>query len=203
MTEYPRCLDLAEQTRTRSILLFGPRQTGKTFLLRKTFPESPFCSLLHSGQFLRLSARPSLLREELLATPPAGATPVIIDEVQKLPILLDEVQDLIETRGIRFILSGSSARKLVRQGSNLLGGRGQRDGERVREAPEGAARPGRGAPAREIGRGFPGRQAANRRRRADPALAGIPFAPLGWGAVRRGPGGRLGLRPARGRYGGA
>jgi predicted AAA+ superfamily ATPase len=121
--EYPRYLNLVEQSRSRSVFLFGPRQTGKTFLLRKTFPASPYYNLLHSDQFLRLSARPSILREELLASAPSASTPVIIDEVQKLPILLDEVQDLIEAQGLRFILSGSSARKLVRQGANLLGGR--------------------------------------------------------------------------------
>jgi len=114
---------LVKQTRTRSIFLFGPRQTGKTFLLRRTFSDSPFYNLLQSDQFLRLSARPSLIREELLAAPVARTLPVIIDEVQKLPILLDEVHDLIESHRMRFVLSGSSARKLVRQGSNLLGGR--------------------------------------------------------------------------------
>jgi len=123
MREYPRDLDLVKQTRTRSIFLFGPRQTGKTFLLRRTFSDSPFYNLLQSDQFLRLSARPSLIREELLAAPVARTLPVIIDEVQKLPILLDEVHDLIESHRMRFVLSGSSARKLVRQGSNLLGGR--------------------------------------------------------------------------------
>lgn len=121
--EYPRFPDLVEQTRTRSIFLFGPRQTGKTHLLRKTFPDSPYYNLLQADVFLRLSARPSTIREELLAAGPPRPGPVIIDEVQKLPILLDEAHDLIESHGMRFVLSGSSARKLVRQGANLLGGR--------------------------------------------------------------------------------
>ncbi|MHB0853661.1 MAG: AAA family ATPase [Rectinema subterraneum] len=70
---------------------------------------------------MRLSLRPSILREELQAEP-AGST-VIIDEIQKLPFLLDEVHSLIEEKRLRFILTGSSARKLRRGGVNLLGGR--------------------------------------------------------------------------------
>ena len=123
MKEFTRRLNLVEETRTRSVFLFGPRQTGKTFLLKKTFPDSPFYNLLRSDEFLRLSARPSIVREELLALKAPITGPVIIDEIQKLPILLDEVHDLIESQRFRFILTGSSARKLVREGADLLGGR--------------------------------------------------------------------------------
>jgi predicted AAA+ superfamily ATPase len=105
----------------RSFFLFGPRQTGKTFLLRKTFPEARYYDLLRSDTYLRLSMRPSILREELESLP-QGST-VIIDEIQKLPMVLDEVHSLIEERGLRFIMTGSSARKLRRGGVNLLGGR--------------------------------------------------------------------------------
>lgn len=117
--EYQRKLAIAQEG--KSAFLFGPRLTGKTFLLKKTFPKAAYYDLLHSDTFLRLSLRPSILREELETLSP-GAT-VIIDEIQKLPILLDEVHSLIEEKGLRFIMTGSSARKLRRGGVNLLGGR--------------------------------------------------------------------------------
>lgn len=104
-----------------SCFLWGPRQTGKSTLLKELYPDAPYYDLLLSEEFQRLSRRPSLLHEELAfhITP----TPVIIDEVQKIPPLLDEIQWLIVNKGISFILCGSSARKLKRQGGNLLGGR--------------------------------------------------------------------------------
>ena len=109
--------------RTRSVFLFGPRQTGKTTYLGQQFPESPRFNLLRGEVFLRLSREPGRLREELAAVDPASG-PVIIDEIQKLPGLLDEVHDLIESRGFRFVLAASSPAKLRRGGVNLLGGRG-------------------------------------------------------------------------------
>lgn len=121
MSKYKRILDLTDESRQKSIFLFGPRQTGKTFLLKETFKDAPFYNLLLADTFYKVSQRPQLIREELLALkkrPPV----VIIDEIQKLPILLDEVQNLIEL-GFRFILTGSSARKLKRGAGNLLGGR--------------------------------------------------------------------------------
>src|SRR3989338_9385474 len=122
MVDYTRILDLQTPLKRKSLFLFGPRQTGKTFYLKKTFPNIPFYNLLESKTFLRLSQRPHLLREELTAASSVNPL-VVIDEIQKLPILLDEVHSMIEEKKIKFILTGSSARKLKRGGANLLGGR--------------------------------------------------------------------------------
>ena len=122
MLLYQRILDLKTPIQRKSLFLFGPRQTGKTFYLTRAFPNAPYYNLLESQVFLRLSQRPHLLREGLIASG-SSASPVIIDEIQKLPILLDEVHSLIEEKRIKFILTGSSARKLRRGGANLLGGR--------------------------------------------------------------------------------
>lgn len=111
----------------QSAFLWGPRKTGKSTYLRRVFPDSVTFDLLQTDLMLELSKRPALLRERLLATPPERLrSPVILDEVQKVPQLLDEVHWLIENRGLRFILCGSSARKLKRGGVNLLGGRAWR-----------------------------------------------------------------------------
>ncbi|MBU1256589.1 AAA family ATPase, partial [Patescibacteria group bacterium] len=109
---------------SESCFLWGPRQSGKSTLLKNLFPDSPYYDLLLSNEFERLNRRPSLLREELLANYPTH--PVIIDEVQKIPSLLDEIQWLIVNQKIQFILCDSSARKLKRGGGNLLGGRALR-----------------------------------------------------------------------------
>ena len=108
-----------------SCFLWGPRQVGKTTLLLELFPESPRYNLLLASEARRLATNPSLMRQELLASPP-GSSPVIIDEVQKVPELIDEAQALIVENQMQFILCGSSARKLKRQGANLLGGRALR-----------------------------------------------------------------------------
>jgi predicted AAA+ superfamily ATPase len=121
---YKRVQHLADRGR-ETCFLWGARQTGKSTLLQKLFPESPRYDLLLSNEFERLNRRPSVMREELLEKPP-GEVPVIIDEVQKIPALLDEVQWLIVNHGMQFILCGSSARKLRRGGANLLGGRALR-----------------------------------------------------------------------------
>ncbi len=110
-----------ELSKTETCFLLGPRQTGKSTLLKELFPESKYYDLLLSEEFERLSKKPALLREELLAAPPKA--PVLIDEIQLVPALLNEIQWLIVNKGIRFILCGSSARKLKRAGANLLGGR--------------------------------------------------------------------------------
>ncbi len=120
---YIRFLNFKHEIRQKSLFLFGPRQTGKTFFLKKAFPESPFYNLLLADVFLRMSQRPQLMREELLSLEKNFPQPIIIDEIQKLPVLLDEVHYLIEEYGFHFILTGSSPRKLKRGGGNLLGGR--------------------------------------------------------------------------------
>lgn len=107
-----------------SCFFWGARQTGKSTLLGIRFPEARYIDLLKSDEFERYNRRPSLLREELSLLP-AGEL-VIIDEIQKLPALLDEVHWLMTNHNLRFILSGSSARKLKRSGANLLGGRAVR-----------------------------------------------------------------------------
>ena len=103
----------------RSCFLFGPRQTGKSTLIRQQFDGCPTYNLLDRALFMRLSRDPALIRETL----PDDAVIVVIDEIQKMPELLDEVHLMIEQRGLRFLLTGSSARGLRRKGVNLLGGR--------------------------------------------------------------------------------
>ncbi len=106
--------------------LWGPRQTGKSTLLNTLFPDATRFDLLLSAEYQRLLRRPDLIREQCLAEGLDGTTqndPIIIDEIQKIPSLTDEVHWLIENRGLRFILCGSSARKLKRGHANLLGGR--------------------------------------------------------------------------------
>ena len=108
------------------MFLFGPRSTGKTTLLRAQFDACAVVNLLRSSEYLPLAESPARLRE-IVAEGRADASTdppvVVIDEIQKLPALLDEVHDLIETQGIHFVLSGSSGRKLKRSGVNLLAGR--------------------------------------------------------------------------------
>jgi len=114
-----RLPDLKGWLGKKSHFLFGPRQTGKTFLVRHVLPEARVYDLLDSSVYLALSKRPGRLAEEL--SPRERL--VVIDEVQRLPELLHEVHRLIETRGVHFLLTGSSARRLRRGGVNLLGGR--------------------------------------------------------------------------------
>ena len=104
-----------------SIFLWGARQVGKTTLIRNNFPNDVYYDLLQAKDFERLQRNPSLLGDDL-AILNDGDT-VVIDEIQKIPQLLDEVHSLIFRKNIRFILSGSSPRKLKRKGANLLGGR--------------------------------------------------------------------------------
>ncbi len=118
-TAIPRLPDLAAWTASKSCFLFGPRQTGKTFLIRRTLPKARVYDLLDTSVWLSLSQHPGRLAEELTARDEL----VVIDEVQRLPQLLNEVHRLIEERGARFLLTGSSARSLRRGGVNLLGGR--------------------------------------------------------------------------------
>ena len=111
----------------QSTFLWGPRKTGKSTYLREKFPHSLVYDFLKTDLFLAFSKKPSLLREQLLAKDDNILTnPVILDEVQKVPQILDEVHWLIENKGLSFILCGSSARKLKRGKANLLGGRAWR-----------------------------------------------------------------------------
>ena len=112
----------------QSAFLWGARQTGKTMFLRQHFPHSLRFDFLESDTFFDFSKHPALLRERLLAESDRKklTAPIILDEVQKVPALLDEVHWLIENKGFRFILCGSSARKLKRGHANLLGGRAWR-----------------------------------------------------------------------------
>jgi len=119
MKAYARAIDLDHLVQKKSHFLLGPRQTGKTFLIRKTLSHYKFYNLLAADVFLKLSQSPQRLREELTDDDQI----IIIDEIQKLPELLDEIQLLIEEKGIHFLLTGSSARKLRQHGINLLGGR--------------------------------------------------------------------------------
>jgi predicted AAA+ superfamily ATPase len=115
----PRLLDLSALLAKRSHFLFGPRQTGKTSLIRHSLPKAKVYDLLDSSVFLAFGRNPGRLEEEL---GPEDSI-VVIDEIQRLPSLLNEVHRLIESRGVRFLLTGSSPRKLRRGGVNPLGGR--------------------------------------------------------------------------------
>jgi len=107
----------------RSAFLWGPRKTGKTTLLTQQFAHACWIDLLDYDLFLSLSQRPTRLRQIVEAQ---ASKTVVIDEVQKIPHLMDEIHWLIENKGFQFILSGSSARKFRRGTANLLGGRAWR-----------------------------------------------------------------------------
>ena len=117
----PRRLDLRAVVEQKSCFLFGPRQTGKSTLIRQQFADCPVWNLLDQTLFLRLARNPALIRESLAERPGTGIA--VVDEIQRMPELLNEVHLLIEEHGIRFLLTGSSARRLRRKGVNLLGGR--------------------------------------------------------------------------------
>ncbi len=109
------------ETPTSSVFLFGPRGTGKTTFVRQRLPNARRYDLLDSETFLRLSQAPQQLYGECRLL--ARGSWIVIDEVQRIPALLNEVHRLIEDEGLRFVLTGSSARKLRRGGVNLLAGR--------------------------------------------------------------------------------
>ena len=115
---YKRHLNLLNLLRKKSFFLFGPRSTGKTTLLHKTFPSAKVYDLLHPETYKRLHIRPQLLEEENTNK----SKIIVIDEIQKCVGLLDMVQFLIN-KGYKFLLTGSSARKLKRGSANLLAGR--------------------------------------------------------------------------------
>ncbi len=120
---FTRALRLPRQG-TETFFLWGPRQTGKTTLLKATYPDALWIDLLKAEEYRRYLQNPELLRAEIAAS--ESIRQVVIDEVQKVPQLLDEVHWLHENRGIHFGLCGSSARKVKRGQANLLGGRAVR-----------------------------------------------------------------------------
>lgn len=121
-----RTLKLDKLLKNKSFFLFEPRATGKSTLIRDQLGQSALIiDLLRADTYLHLSARPQDLKGIIAAGCQANkpAPIVVIDEIQKIPLLLDEVHRLIEERQIRFLLTGSSARKLKQAGTNLLAGR--------------------------------------------------------------------------------
>lgn len=123
MPKYQRLLNLSN-IKNYSYFLWGPRGSGKSTWLKDNFPNSVKIDLLKSNVFSDYRSSPHLLRERYAEIP--LESPIIIDEVQKCPALLDEVHWLIENTSKTFILSGSSARKLRSVSVNLLGGRARR-----------------------------------------------------------------------------
>ena len=108
---------------SKSFFIFGPRQTGKTTLINSIFPDAKEYNLLFSEDYTRFVAMPHLFREEVFALKKETHT-IFIDEIQRVPALLNEIQYLLDKKVEKqFILSGSSARKLKRGQANLLGGR--------------------------------------------------------------------------------
>lgn len=123
--QYKRLLDLnTDLPKGQSTFLWGPRKTGKTTYLKKRFPDSVYIDFLNTEKFLKYNKEPHLLREEILSfSNDQLQSPIILDEIQKIPTLLDEIHWLIENTEAYFILCGSSAKKLRQAGVNLLGGR--------------------------------------------------------------------------------
>ncbi len=117
---YRRIFDI-ENRLDEAMFLFGGRQTGKSTLLKERFPKAVYIDLLKSDVRNRFKQHPEEFRESLLRYPPE--TLVVVDEIQKVPDLLDEVHWLMVEKGLWFILSGSSARKIKKSGANNLGGR--------------------------------------------------------------------------------
>jgi predicted AAA+ superfamily ATPase len=117
---FNRILDFSSILARKSLFLLGPRQTGKTTYLKNNYPNARVYNLLEADTFRDLSSRPENIRKQLKD----DDSIIVIDEIQKLPSLLDEVHLMIENhKELRFILTGSSARKLKKQNLNLLGGR--------------------------------------------------------------------------------
>ncbi|MDE2731304.1 MAG: AAA family ATPase [Bacteroidota bacterium] len=122
---YRRALVLPKSG-TENFFLWGPRQSGKTTLLRASYPDALWIDFLKQDDYARYAVRPELLRLELNENPIDRCRQIIIDEVQKVPELLDEIHWMIENFRYKFALCGSSARKVRRGKANLLGGRALR-----------------------------------------------------------------------------
>lgn len=116
---YSRLLHI-ETTAPNSVFIFGPRGTGKTSWLKIHFPDALYFDLLDDDSYNEFLARPTRLGDRI---PDGFADWVVLDEIQKVPALLNEVHRLIEHRKLRFVLTGSSARSLRSKGVNLLAGR--------------------------------------------------------------------------------
>ncbi|MFN3480803.1 MAG: ATP-binding protein [Thermodesulfovibrionales bacterium] len=126
MVMFNRILNIKLPSR-QSAFLWGARKTGKSTYLKIHFPHSIVFDFLKTDLYFKISKNPAILRELILAQDKSLLKyPIILDEVQKVPQVLDEVHWMIENKGLRFILCGSSARKLRRGQANLLGGRAWR-----------------------------------------------------------------------------
>lgn len=120
---YRRALHLPPKP-NNSFFLWGPRQSGKTTLLKQCYPEAHRIDLLKTDELMMFLQQPARLREQLTHLPSTQL--IVIDEIQKAPLLLDEVHYLIQEENRPFVLCGSSARKVRRGHANLLGGRALR-----------------------------------------------------------------------------
>ncbi len=126
MEKFDRILNI-NLPEKQSAFLWGARKTGKSTYLKEKFSESIYFDFLQTDLYISLIKRPSLLREMIFAYNESQLKkPILIDEVQKIPHILDEIHWLIENKGLKFVLCGSSARKLKRGQANLLGGRAWR-----------------------------------------------------------------------------
>ncbi|MBS0185170.1 MAG: ATP-binding protein [Proteobacteria bacterium] len=127
MKNLKRCLDLYLPI-GQSSFLWGARKTGKSTYLKQTYPNSLYFDVLLSEVYYQFLETPQFLRQELMLLPESQRmSPVIIDEIQKVPLLLDEIHWMIENlKPLSFILCGSSSRRLRKEGVNLLGGRAWR-----------------------------------------------------------------------------
>lgn len=119
MKTFERIIPLNKILKRKSVLLLGPRRTGKSFLIKNQIKPDRIINLLEADTYRKFSTRPELLREVIQPEEKI----IAIDEIQKIPALMDEVHALIESKGLKFILTGSSARKLVRTHTSLMAGR--------------------------------------------------------------------------------
>ena len=122
---FPRRLKLPPPG-ARTFFLWGPRQVGKTTLLRQSYPDARWIDLLKADEFRRYATRPESLRLSIQAKDAGSTRQVVVDEIMKVPALLDEVHWMIENMDVRFALCASSARKVRRGAASLLGGRALR-----------------------------------------------------------------------------
>ena len=122
MKNFQRIIPLEQVLKRKSVLLLGPRRTGKSYFIANQIKPDKIINLLEADTFRKYSTNPELLREII---GPKDKI-IAIDEIQKIPALMDEVHSLIETRSIKFILTGSSARKLSRTHTSLMAGRAKR-----------------------------------------------------------------------------